>query len=56
MSLSIETLALAKALSKQYTDSAISGISGGINYKGAVNYYSDLPNNAEVGNACMEES
>ena len=51
MSLDVVTLALAKAFSKQYTDSAISGISGGIHYKGAVNYYSDLPNNAEVGDA-----
>ena len=51
MSLSVETLALAKGFAKSYTDSAVAGISGGINYKGAVNYYSDLPNNAKVGDA-----
>ena len=51
MSLDVVTLTLAKAFSKQYTDSAIAGISGGVHYKGAVSYYSDLPNNAEVGDA-----
>ena len=45
MAISIETLAIAKKFSKSYTDAVVSGISGGINYKGAVNYYSDLPNN-----------
>lgn len=45
--LSVTTLALAKKFSKSYTDSVISGIAGGINYKGAVNYYSDLPANPE---------
>ena len=42
-------LVLGKA--EGYTDSAVSGIAGGISYKGAVNYYSDLPNNAEEGDA-----
>ena len=49
--LSVTTLALAKKFSKGYTDSAISGISGGINYKGAVNYYSDLPANPTENDA-----
>ena len=43
----IVTLAVAKS----YTDEAISGIGGGITYKGAVNYYSSLPSNASVGDA-----
>lgn len=47
----IITLAAAKSYSKTYTDSAISGIGGGISYKGAVNYYSNLPNNPSVGDA-----
>lgn len=51
MAISIETLAVAKKLSKEYTDEAIAGIGGGITYKGAVDYYSSLPNNASVGDA-----
>ena len=45
----IVTLALAKKSAKQYTDEAIAGLGKGILYKGAVNYYNDLPNNAEIG-------
>jgi len=37
--------------SKAYTDEKTTGISGGINYKGAVPYYSSLPNNPEDGDA-----
>lgn len=52
MAISIETLAVAKKLSKEYTDEAIAGIGGGgITYKGAVDYYSSLPSNASVGDA-----
>lgn len=49
MSLSIETLALAKKYAKSYTDSSVSQLPKGFVYKGAVNYYSNLPNNAEIG-------
>ena len=45
----IVTLALAKNNTKQYVDQVIEGIGKGITYKGAVNYYNDLPNNAELG-------
>ena len=45
----IVTLALAKKSAKQYTDDAIEGLGKGIVYKGAVNYYNDLPNNASIG-------
>jgi len=45
----VVTLALAKKSAKQYTDDAIEGLGKGIIYKGAVNYYNDLPNNAEIG-------
>ena len=45
----ITTLALAKNSAKQYTDAAIEGIGRGIIYKGAVNYYKDLPKNASIG-------
>lgn len=45
----IVTLALAKKSAKQYTDDAIEGLGKGIIYKGAVNYYNDLPNNASIG-------
>ena len=45
----ITTLILAKNKAKQYTDNAIAGLGKGIIYKGAVNYYNDLPNNAELG-------
>ena len=51
MALSVETLVLAKNFAKSYADSVISGVAGGINYKGAVDYYSDLPNNPLVNDA-----
>lgn len=40
---------LAKKYAKAYTDSAIRGIAGGLHWKGSVNYYADLPDNAEEG-------
>lgn len=45
----IITLALAKKGAKQYTDNAIAGLGKGVIYKGAVDYYNDLPNNASIG-------
>ena len=45
----IVTLALAKKSAKQYTDDVVTGLGKGIVYKGAVNYYNDLPNNATIG-------
>ena len=45
----VVTLALAKKGAKQYTDEAIAGLGKGIIYKGAVNYYDDLPDNASIG-------
>ena len=45
----IVTLTLAKKSAKQYTDDAIEGLGKGIIYKGAVNYYNNLPNNASLG-------
>ena len=43
------TLALAKKGAKQYTNDVVEGLGKGIVYKGAVNQYSDLPNNASNG-------
>lgn len=43
------TLALAKKGAKQYTDNVVEGLGRGITYKGAVNYYNDLPNDASIG-------
>ena len=45
----ITTLALAKNSAKQYTDAAIEGMGHGIIYKGAVDYYKDLPKDASIG-------
>lgn len=47
----VVTLALAKKGAKQYTDTAIAGLGKGVIYKGTVNYYNDLPNNATEGDA-----
>ena len=33
------------------TDDKATAAAAGLRYKGAVNYYSDLPNNAEIGDA-----
>lgn len=43
------TLSLAKKNTKQYVDDVIEGLGKGIIYKGAVNYYNNLPNNATSG-------
>ena len=45
----IVTLTLAKKGAKKYTDEVVEGLGKGIIYKGAVNYYNDLPNNASIG-------
>ena len=45
----VVTLALAKKGAKQYTDAVISNLPKGVVYKGSVNYYNDLPNNANLG-------
>ena len=45
----IVTLTLAKKGAKKYTDEVIEGLGKGIVYKGAVDYYNDLPNNASLG-------
>ena len=43
------TLALAKKGAKQYTDDVVEGLGKGVIYKGAVNYYNDLPSDASAG-------
>lgn len=45
----ILTYALAKKKAKAYTDEAIAALGKGVIYKGAVNYYDDLPNNPNEG-------
>lgn len=51
MSISIETYAIAVGKAKAYTDAVIAALPNGVVYKGAVSYYNDLPNNAEIGDA-----
>lgn len=43
-------LSLAKKGAKAYTDQVIKGLGKGIVYKGAIDYYNNLPSNAELGN------
>ena len=45
----IVTYSLAKNKAKKYTDEVVEGLGRGILYKGAVNYYNDLPGNAAIG-------
>ena len=45
----VVTLTLAKKSAKAYTDKVIDDIGRGISYRGAVNYYDDLPQDAEIG-------
>ena len=47
----IVTLGAALNGSKEYTDTVAQSLMGGVRYQGEVDYYSDLPNNAEVGDA-----
>ena len=45
----IVTYALCNKKAKSYTDSVIENLPKGVVYKGSVNYYTDLPNNASLG-------
>lgn len=45
----ILTYALAKKKAKAYTDEVIAGLGKGIIYKGAVDYYNNLPNSPQEG-------
>lgn len=47
----VVTLGAALNGSKKYTDTVAQSLMGGVRYQGEVDYYSDLPNNAEVGDA-----
>jgi hypothetical protein len=47
----IVTLGAALNGSKKYTDTVAQSLMGGVRYQGEVDYYSDLPSNAEVGDA-----
>ena len=47
----VVTLGAALKGAKVYTDATIAPLLGGVHYRGSVNYYSDLPNNAEEGDA-----
>jgi len=47
----VVTLGAALNGSKTYTDNAVAALVGGVHYKGSVNYYADLPNNASEGDA-----
>lgn len=48
---SAETYGAAVKKAKAYTDAVIAALPNGVVYKGAVSYYNDLPNNAEIGDA-----
>lgn len=47
----VVTLGAALNGSKKYTDTVAQSLMGGVRYQGEVDYYSDLPSNAEVGDA-----
>lgn len=47
----IVTLGAALNGSKKYTDTVAQSLMGGVRYQGEVDYYADLPSNAEVGDA-----
>ena len=47
----VVTLGAALNGSKKYTDTVAQSLMGGVRYRGEVDYYADLPNNAEVGDA-----
>lgn len=47
----IVTLGAALNGSKKYTDTVAQSLRGGVRYQGEVDYDSDLPSNAEVGDA-----
>ena len=45
----VVTLGAALNGSKKYTDSSVRALMGGVHYKGEVNYYNNLPNDAQEG-------
>ena len=45
----VVTLALAKKSAKKYVDEVIDGMARSLIYRGAVDYYKDLPSNADLG-------
>lgn len=47
----VVTLGAAKSAAKKYTDQVAQSLRGGVRYQGEVNYYSDLPNDAEPGDS-----
>ncbi len=47
----VVTLGAALNGSKAYTDQVTQSLMGGVHYRGSVNYYSDLPNDAEEGDS-----
>lgn len=47
----IVTLGAALNGSKVYTDQVTQSLMGGVHYRGSVNYYADLPNNAQEGDS-----
>lgn len=47
----IATYILCKSSAKKYTDQVTQSLMGGVHYRGSVNYYADLPNNAQEGDS-----
>lgn len=47
----IVTLGAALNGSKKYTDNSVQALMGGVRYKGEVNYFDNLPTNAEPGDS-----
>lgn len=45
------TYILCKSSAKKYTDQVTQSLMGGVHYRGSVNYYADLPNNAREGDS-----
>lgn len=45
------TYILCKSSAKKYTDQVTQSLMGGVHYRGSVNYYIDLPNNAQEGDS-----
>lgn len=45
----VVTLGAALNGSKKYTDSSVQALMGGVHYKGEVNYYNNLPKDAQEG-------
>lgn len=45
----VVTLGAALNGSKKYTDNSVQALMGGVHYKGEVNYYNNLPNDAQEG-------